>query len=34
MRSLNPLFRWSVNHTVAVQQPLELFALHLTEVGT
>ena len=27
-------YRWSVNHTVAVQQPLELFALHLTEVGT
>jgi hypothetical protein len=25
---------WSVNHTVVVQQPLELFALHLTEVGT
>jgi hypothetical protein len=27
-------YRWSVNHTVAVQQPLELFTLHLTEVGT
>jgi len=27
-------YRWSVNHTVAVGQPLELFPLHVIEVGT
>jgi hypothetical protein len=27
-------YRWSVNHTVAVDHPLELFPLHMTEVGT
>jgi hypothetical protein len=26
-------YRWSVNHTVAVAQPMELFPLHMTEVG-
>jgi hypothetical protein len=27
-------YRWSVNHTVAVDHPLELFSLHMTEAGT
>ena len=26
-------YRWSLNHTVAVNDPLELFPLHLTEAG-
>lgn len=26
-------YRWSVNHTVAVDQPMELFPTHLTEAG-
>jgi hypothetical protein len=26
-------YRWSVNHTVAVDHPLELFPLHMIEVG-
>jgi hypothetical protein len=26
-------YRWSVNHTVAVDQPMELFPVHLTEAG-
>jgi hypothetical protein len=26
-------YRWSVNHTVAVDDPLELFSMHLTEAG-
>jgi hypothetical protein len=26
-------YRWSVHHTVAVDQPLELFPLHMTEAG-
>ncbi len=26
-------YRWSVNHTVAVDHPLELFPLHMTEAG-
>jgi hypothetical protein len=25
--------RWSVDHTVAVDQPVELFAVHTTEAG-
>jgi hypothetical protein len=27
-------YRWSVNHTVAVDHPLELFPVHMTEAGT
>ena len=26
-------YRWSVNHTVGVDEPLELFPLHMTEAG-
>ncbi len=26
-------YRWSIHHTVAVDQPLELFPLHMTEAG-
>jgi hypothetical protein len=26
-------YRWSINHTVAVDHPLELFPIHLTEAG-
>jgi len=26
-------YRWSVNHTVAVDQPMELFPVHITEAG-
>jgi hypothetical protein len=26
-------YRWSVNHTVAVEDPMELFAVHMTEAG-
>ncbi len=26
-------YRWSLNHTVAVDDPLELFSLHMTEAG-
>jgi hypothetical protein len=26
-------YRWSVNHTVAVDQPMELFPVHMTEAG-
>jgi hypothetical protein len=26
-------YRWSLNHTVAVDDPLELFPIHMTEAG-
>jgi hypothetical protein len=26
-------YRWTVNHTLRVNDPLELFPLHMTEVG-
>ena len=29
----SPAYRWSVNHTVAVDHPMELFPVHLTEAG-
>jgi hypothetical protein len=29
----SPAYRWSVNHTVAVDDPLELCSIHLTEAG-
>ncbi len=29
----SPAYRWSVNHTVAVDDPLELFPTHMTEAG-
>jgi hypothetical protein len=29
----SPAYRWSVNHTVAVDQPMELFPVHMTEAG-
>jgi hypothetical protein len=29
----SPAYRWSVNHTVAVDDPMELFPTHLIEAG-
>ena len=29
----SPAYRWSVNHTVAVDDPMELFPTHMTEAG-
>jgi hypothetical protein len=29
----SPAYRWSVNHTVAVDHPLDLFSVHVTEAG-
>ncbi len=29
----SPAYRWSVNHTVAVDDPMELFPIHMTEAG-
>ena len=29
----SPAYRWTVNHTLAVDDPLELFPTHLTQVG-
>lgn len=29
----SPGYRWSVNHTVAVDDPMELFPVHMTEAG-
>lgn len=29
---VSPAYRWTLNHTVAVDDPLELFDLHMTEV--
>jgi len=26
-------YRWSLNHTVAVDDPMELFPIHMTEAG-
>jgi hypothetical protein len=28
-----PACRWTINHTIGVEDPLELFALHTTEVS-
>ncbi|MBW1722865.1 MAG: acyclic terpene utilization AtuA family protein [Deltaproteobacteria bacterium] len=28
-----PAYRWTINHTVALDDPLELFSTHLTEAG-
>ncbi len=30
----SPAYRWTINHTVEVSHPLELFPVHLTEAGT
>lgn len=30
---VSPAYRWTLNHTVGVDDPLELFELHTTEVG-
>ncbi len=30
---VSPAYRWTLNHTVAVDDPLELFELHLAEAG-
>ncbi len=30
---VSPAYRWTLNHTVAVDDPLELFELHTTEAG-
>jgi hypothetical protein len=27
-------YRWTLNHTMRVKDPLELFSLHMIEVGT
>ena len=32
MRAI-PAYEWSINHTVPVDDPMELFAVHLTEAG-
>jgi Acyclic terpene utilisation family protein AtuA len=29
----SPAYRWTLNHTVATEHPLELFPVHLTEAG-
>ncbi len=29
----SPAYRWTLNHTVATDSPLELFPTHLVEVG-
>ena len=29
----SPAYRWSVNHTVAVDHPMELFPVHMTTAG-
>ena len=29
----SPAYRWTLNHTVAVNDPMELFRTHLTEAG-
>tara|TARA_Y100000815_G_scaffold228793_1_gene217870 strand:+ start:2474 stop:2707 length:234 start_codon:yes stop_codon:yes gene_type:complete len=29
----SPAHRWTVNHTMAVDEPLELFPLHTAEIG-
>jgi len=29
----SPAYRWTLNHTVAVSDPMELFRTHLTEAG-
>lgn len=31
---VSPAYRWTLNHTVAVDDPLELFEMHTTTVGT
>jgi len=30
---VSPAYRWTLNHTIAVDDPLELFQLHTTEVS-
>jgi acyclic terpene utilization AtuA family protein len=30
----SPAYRWTINHTLRVDDPLELFPLHLVDVGT
>ena len=29
----SPAYRWSVNHTVAVDDPMQLFPIHIETVG-
>ena len=30
---VSPAYRWTLNHTIAVDDPLELFQLHTTEIS-
>jgi hypothetical protein len=31
---VSPAYRWTLNHTIGVDHPLDLFQLHTTEVGS
>jgi hypothetical protein len=29
----SPAYRWTLNHTMPVTDPLELFPVHITQIG-